>query len=231
MTRKMYWGVAILILLIGTAAVFIIQHELAENRKLKDQLDDAQKLADEIEQRKISENDPSPEVSNTEQVQPTTNDNLQITGVPIEDAQQNDDFQSNKSHEHHLSSPLTSKELDELYQQMSAEISQMDSDEELERGLDLTQYTQRQLAHLSSVGINLSLLPEKLADKITAHQYRKEGLSPPTKGEIIISSVKRTPTGGMTFAGGGELLPGETADEFTERMIKAAEKKLSETEN
>lgn len=38
MTRKMYCGFAILILLIGTVAVFVIQHEMAENRELKDQL-------------------------------------------------------------------------------------------------------------------------------------------------------------------------------------------------
>lgn len=56
MNRKMYWGVAILILLLGTAAVFIIVHELAEHHELNVQLDDAQKLADEINQGKISEN-------------------------------------------------------------------------------------------------------------------------------------------------------------------------------
>ena len=33
MNRKMYWGVAILILLLGTSSVFIIQHELTEHRE------------------------------------------------------------------------------------------------------------------------------------------------------------------------------------------------------
>lgn len=128
------------------------------------------------------------------------------------------------------SSPLTSKELDKLYKKLSKEISKMDLDEEPDRGLDFTKYTERELAHLYSVGIDLSLLPEKVADKIIAYQYRKKGLPPPTKGEITITNVKRTPTGGMTFGASGELLPGETAEEYTDRMIKAAEKILSEKE-
>ena len=55
MTRRMYWGVAILILLLGTAAVFIIVNERPENSKLNVQLDDAEKLAKQIEKRKITE--------------------------------------------------------------------------------------------------------------------------------------------------------------------------------
>lgn len=58
MTRKMYWGLAFLILLLGAAAVFIIQHEIAENRELKKQLAETQKLADQIEARKKLKNNP-----------------------------------------------------------------------------------------------------------------------------------------------------------------------------
>ncbi len=94
MNRKMYWGVAILILLIGTAAVFIIQHEQAENSKLEVQLNDAQKLADEIKQRKIAENDPPSEEPISKQVQPMANDDVQITDVPIENSQQNDSVET-----------------------------------------------------------------------------------------------------------------------------------------
>ncbi len=60
MTRKMYWGIVILILLIGTAAVFIIMHEIAENRELKDQLAEMEKLANQINQQKVSKNNPPP---------------------------------------------------------------------------------------------------------------------------------------------------------------------------
>ena len=60
MTRKMYWGFAILILLMGTAAVFIIMHKIAENRELKDQLAEMEKLANQINQREISKNNPPP---------------------------------------------------------------------------------------------------------------------------------------------------------------------------
>lgn len=60
MTRKMYCGFAILILLIGTVAVFVIQHEMAENRELKDQLVEWQTLANQINQLKVSKNNPPP---------------------------------------------------------------------------------------------------------------------------------------------------------------------------
>ncbi len=94
MKRKMYWGVALLILLIGTATVFIIQHELAENSKLEVLLYEAQKLADEIKQRKIAENNPPSEEPISKQVQPMANDDVQITDVPIENSQQNDSVET-----------------------------------------------------------------------------------------------------------------------------------------
>lgn len=50
MKRKMYWGVALLILLIGTAAVFIIQHELADHRQLAIESDDLEELVNRIEE-------------------------------------------------------------------------------------------------------------------------------------------------------------------------------------
>ena len=90
MNRKMYWGVAILILLIGTAAVFIIQHELAVNRTLNEQLKKAEELVNQIKQRKIAENNPPSEEPISEQVQPMANDDVQITDFPIENSQQND---------------------------------------------------------------------------------------------------------------------------------------------
>lgn len=63
MKSRMYWGVAILILLLVSAAVFVILHETAENRELNNQLAEVEKLADEINQRKISENNPIPKES------------------------------------------------------------------------------------------------------------------------------------------------------------------------
>ena len=44
MTRKMYWGIATLILLLGTAAVYIIMHEIADNRDLTKLLEEADNL-------------------------------------------------------------------------------------------------------------------------------------------------------------------------------------------
>ncbi len=86
MKRKMYWGVAILILLLGTVAVFIIQHELAENSKLNDQLKDAAKLANQIEQEKMSENNASPKgvVDDSQQIDSRV-------GGDLSDVQKTDD--------------------------------------------------------------------------------------------------------------------------------------------
>ena len=58
MKSRMKWGVAILILLLGAAVVFIIQHEIAENRELKEQLAESQKLADEIKAQEALKNNP-----------------------------------------------------------------------------------------------------------------------------------------------------------------------------
>ena len=94
MTRRMYWGITILILLLGSAAVFIIVNERAENSKLNDQLEDAAELANQIDQRKIAENNQTSEVINTEQVQPMANDDVQVLDVPIENSQQNDSVET-----------------------------------------------------------------------------------------------------------------------------------------
>ncbi len=56
MTRKMHWGLAFLILLLVTAAVFVILREIADNRELDTQLTEAEELVEQINQRKISEN-------------------------------------------------------------------------------------------------------------------------------------------------------------------------------
>lgn len=58
MTRSMYWGLAILIFLLGMVAVSIITYEIAESQKLKKQLAEAEKLANQIKERKTSENNP-----------------------------------------------------------------------------------------------------------------------------------------------------------------------------
>ena len=54
MTRKMYWGITILILLLGTAAVYIIMHEIADNRDLTKLLDEADNLEKQIKQQPVS---------------------------------------------------------------------------------------------------------------------------------------------------------------------------------
>ena len=63
MKSKMYWGLAILILLLVTAAVFVILREIADNRDLNDQLTEAEELVEQINQRKVSENNQSPKES------------------------------------------------------------------------------------------------------------------------------------------------------------------------
>ena len=48
MNRKLYWGLAALIILIlGTAFVLFIQHERAETQQLKDELAEAQKMLED----------------------------------------------------------------------------------------------------------------------------------------------------------------------------------------
>ena len=53
MTRKMYWGVAIFILLLGTAALFIIINEFAKDSELKVQLKEAEELVNQIKQKQM----------------------------------------------------------------------------------------------------------------------------------------------------------------------------------
>lgn len=54
MNRKFYWGIATLIILLGTAGVFIIVNELAENRELEKQFAEAEKLENRINQQQVS---------------------------------------------------------------------------------------------------------------------------------------------------------------------------------
>lgn len=76
MKSKMYWGAAILILLLVTASVFVILREIADNRELNDQLTEAQKLADQINQRKISENNKKSELDIPLQPKDTDSENF-----------------------------------------------------------------------------------------------------------------------------------------------------------
>ncbi len=92
MKRRMYWGVAILILLLGIAAVFVIIPKLAENSELNKQLKEAEELADQIEQRKIDENKRQSEVNISEMPisDPIESQDVQVSEVPDKRAQQND---------------------------------------------------------------------------------------------------------------------------------------------
>ena len=78
MKSRMKWGVAILILLLVTAAVFVILREIADNRELNDQLTEAEELVEQINQRKISENKQSPKesVDDSQQIDNRNGDNL-----------------------------------------------------------------------------------------------------------------------------------------------------------
>lgn len=59
MKSRMYWGVAILILLLVTAAVFIIVNKVAEDRELEVQLKEAEKMANWIKQQEVLKDRPS----------------------------------------------------------------------------------------------------------------------------------------------------------------------------
>ncbi len=59
MKNKFYWGLAILIILIITGTTVFVK-EQAEIRELKEQLAEAEKLANQIEERKAAENNPPP---------------------------------------------------------------------------------------------------------------------------------------------------------------------------
>ncbi len=63
MKSKMYWGLTIFILLLVTAAVFVFLREIADNRELDTQLTEAEELVEQINQRKISENNHAPKES------------------------------------------------------------------------------------------------------------------------------------------------------------------------
>ncbi len=97
MKRRIYWGVAILILLLGTAAVFVIMPKLAENSELNEQLKEAEELANQIKQRKIDENNPPSEEPISEEPiseepisDPIEPQDVQVSAVPDKKAQQND---------------------------------------------------------------------------------------------------------------------------------------------
>ncbi len=88
MKRKMYWGVTILIILLGTAAMFIIMHELAENRPLKVQVEEAEEPANQINQKKISENNPLPEVPISDSADAPVDSTESTAEKPITDTTQ-----------------------------------------------------------------------------------------------------------------------------------------------
>ena len=220
MKSRMYWGVAILIILLIGVYVFLITRPTETEPKivykpltLSEKAEVDRNIQDAIDKAK-KDMLPIAEIEHQE--------------MPHKNSQRNDDAQSNASHEDQPLTPLTSTELDELYQQMSTEISQMKSEEELDNGLDLTQYTPRQRSHLLNVGIDLSLLPDLLAERIIVHQRRKKGLPPlPKKGEVVLHNLTKTPSGGVTFTGAVEPLPGETVDEAYNRMIQEALKQAN----
>ncbi len=103
MKRKMYWGVALLILLLGTAAVFVIQHEVAENSELNDQLEGAAELANQIEQGKTAENNPSPDpmVSTEEE-------------IPLQESSDLDDLNAGKTDSSSEKVVLSEAEIDAM---------------------------------------------------------------------------------------------------------------------
>lgn len=143
---------------------------------------------------------------------------------------------------------LTSAELDALYHQISAEISEMNSVGELDQGLDLSKYSPKQLEHLQKVGIDLSRLPKQLQDKITDHQWKKKGLDPPPTGYTYLQKADGsyllhkegapivevgTDTKGnpvVTFSTTGRPQPGETLDEYTNRIAKEVWEKVERTD-
>ena len=87
MRNKMKWAIAILILFLGTAAVFITMNEFAEIREMKKQSAEAEELENRIKQRKISENNLPPS-------DPIEHQDVQVSEVPNKNSQQNDSVET-----------------------------------------------------------------------------------------------------------------------------------------
>ncbi len=58
MRYKLYWGLGILIVLFIGAFMFVMVNQFEKNKQLEAELEKAQKLADQIEERKAAENNP-----------------------------------------------------------------------------------------------------------------------------------------------------------------------------
>lgn len=172
MTRRVYWGIAILILLFGTTVTFIIQQEITENRELEKQLSEAQKLANQINQRKISENNKPPEVPTDNPKQP-----IEPHEVPDKSAQQNESVESVTIKPHEVPNKnaqdtdiLSPEEVKALYHMLDTE------------GFKPNKLSEKQLLYLSKVGLHWDYLSSEQAKRAERESYAKHGLNPPPEG-------------------------------------------------
>ena len=94
MTRRIYWGLGVLVLLLLIGAFsYVIYQEYADIEEIgEDGKAFRDKIAKMDEQRKTQEQ--PVEVPNTEQVQPMAHDDVPIMDVPIEKSDQHDSFQN-----------------------------------------------------------------------------------------------------------------------------------------
>lgn len=243
MNKKLYWGLGVLILLIIGATVFVVKDK-AEMRELERQLAEFKKA----EERVTVHQPPAREYykmvrhgDHWHEVPIDAPDTGQ--GEPHEPVVAND--APSTAPQSKTEAQLSPTELNELYQQLAQDISLMDLDEELDFSEFLSKYSPKQRMHLLTVGINLSLLPSPVQDKIEGYQWRKQGLETPPEGYIYVKNNDGTyrlhkkgepiikvadvqtdeqgffKSGAFTFMGGED---GQTFDE----IMKAVEKEFNQ---
>ena len=141
-----------------------------------------------------------------------------------------------------VDSPLTEREIRSLYSQLAKEIEAM-RPEDLHKGPDLSQYSEKQRNYLLKRGLNLALFPKNVQDKLSAHEWEKIGMEPPPPGytylqnedgtyflhkagepHIVVHTDADGKVTGSTFSFSGSL-DGRDLDHLTNSVIqKAAEK-------
>ena len=165
MTYRMYWGLPILILLIGTTAVFIVMHEIVEHREVQKEITEAQELADRIKARKISENNQHSEVPTDIPRKP-----IELREVPAENPIQPivpHEVQKKNGQDTDI---LSSEEVKALYHMLDTE------------GFIPDKLSEKQLLYLSKVGLHWDYLSQEQANEAERETFAKHGLNPPPEG-------------------------------------------------
>ena len=196
MRNKLYWGLGILIVLLIGAFVFVMVNQHAENQQLEAEAKKAQDKANQIKEQDALKNNPPVAREGYKMVRHGDHWHEVRSDLPEDVIADNMSAligsppnTSNENPEQKEVSLLTKSELDELYQKLSKEFSSMKSDKELEKGPDLSQYSPKQQKHLLTTGIDLSLLPIEVQEKLENFQWRQQGLDTPPPGYTYVQNA------------------------------------------